>query len=237
MIRLKPKEKYFAPKAILFAFFFFFIFFLAGTALAGGNTSGNAKLATDGSLINFGCDNCNATVSDDKMTGYAWGQNIGWINLGPLLNGGVLNDDAGNLSGNAWGQTASWVSFKSNVGNTSHKVIIDTNTGNLDGYAWSQNYGWILFDCAGGTACVNTTWRPTTVVTPPSGGCSCSRTWTCSGFGACSDDGKQTQTCTINDCVCKTTMLLKFDSSNNHRIFFHIFRTMLFRYFLAALQV
>ena len=52
----------------------------------------------------------NVIVSDSALTGYAWGENIGWINLNPAL-GGVHNDINGNLSGAAWGENVGWIYF------------------------------------------------------------------------------------------------------------------------------
>ena len=49
------------------------------------------------------------------VTGYMWGENIGWINLNPNNEWyGVVNDEAGNLSGYAWGENVGWISFSGN---------------------------------------------------------------------------------------------------------------------------
>ena len=48
--------------------------------------------------INFGTLMGHVHVTDSKLTGYAWGENIGWINLAPSHEG-VLNDAEGHLSG------------------------------------------------------------------------------------------------------------------------------------------
>ncbi|MCX6722488.1 MAG: hypothetical protein NT094_00265, partial [Candidatus Staskawiczbacteria bacterium] len=60
--------------------------------------------------INFGCTNCNVSVTDTAITGYAWSNNFGWINLNPT-NGGVHNTVSGVLSGYAWGQSCGWIDF------------------------------------------------------------------------------------------------------------------------------
>ena len=39
------------------------------------------------------------TVTNSAMTGFAWGENIGWINLSPTAGGGVVNDGAGGRNG------------------------------------------------------------------------------------------------------------------------------------------
>jgi len=92
------------------------------------------------------------TVTDSAVTGYAWGENVGWINLSPTY-GGVTNDGSGNLSGYAWGENVGWINFNP----TGSQVIIDGSTGNFSGYAWGENVGWVNFGC---TYCnLNTSWR------------------------------------------------------------------------------
>ena len=153
-----------------------------------------AELMQDNSKINFGCTNCEVQVEDTFLSGYAWGSNIGWINLKPTQYGGVINNtggDDGVLSGYAWGQNAGWINFKPTYSGV-EGVTIDTNNGEFNGYAWSQNYGWIHFDCsiAGKSAnkCVTTTWRPSHTTTGGSGG----------GGENCSNGATNYPTCTFN---------------------------------------
>ncbi len=111
-------------------------------------------------FINFGATNGNVAITDSGITGYAWGESVGWINLNPT-NGGVDNDAEGNLSGYAWGENTGWINFDPTNGG----VTIDSS-GNFSGYAWSQNYGWIVFNCTTDSSCatsnhkVATDWRP-----------------------------------------------------------------------------
>ena len=51
------------------------------------------------------------TVTETAVTGFAYGENIGWINLSPAGHGGVTNDGFGNLAGYAWGENVGWISF------------------------------------------------------------------------------------------------------------------------------
>ncbi|MEK7459996.1 MAG: carboxypeptidase-like regulatory domain-containing protein [Patescibacteria group bacterium] len=110
--------------------------------------------------INFGLSLGNVLVTDSAITGYAWGENIGWINLAPT-NGGVTNNGEGVLSGYAWGDHTGWVNFAPTNGG----VTINTS-GDFLGYAWSQNYGWLIFNCVTNSSCgtdnfkVSTDWRP-----------------------------------------------------------------------------
>jgi hypothetical protein len=85
------------------------------------------------------------------LSGFAWGENIGWINMGavsgsPYLNTtdsnwGVNIDEEGNLTGLAWGENVGWINFKSEF----NQVTIDRATGRFDGYAWGENIGWLHF--------------------------------------------------------------------------------------------
>ena len=94
-------------------------------------------------------------VAGDKVTGWIWGENIGWINLSCENNGtcgtvdySVVNDGAGNLSGFAWGENVGWINFDPDVpGDTTnqYKVSIDED-GFMSGWAWGENIGWIHFD-------------------------------------------------------------------------------------------
>ncbi len=98
------------------------------------------------------------TVTNSAVTGMAWGENIGWINLYPS-NGGVVNDGKGNLSGYAWGENVGWINFNP----TGAGVKIDPFTGLFSGMAWGENIGWINF--APNDKPVKTSWRSDT--TPP----------------------------------------------------------------------
>jgi hypothetical protein len=132
--------------------------------------------------INFkptvGGSNPAITIDDTNgVDGYAWGEQLGWINFSAgnsatTTPGVQINPQTGNLYGYAWSQNSGWINFAP----TNYGVSIDSG-GQFTGYAWAsgQNGGWIKFDCSGGatTTCVKTDWVPVsarTVVTPPSGG-------------------------------------------------------------------
>src|SRR3989344_5998493 len=92
-------------KVTYFIFLALFLSFLSfsGTALASatdGTVSGYAWGNNIG-WVNFGCANCNAHITDAGMTGYAWSQNFGWIKL-DAAQSGVDNNSEGALSGAAW---------------------------------------------------------------------------------------------------------------------------------------
>jgi hypothetical protein len=72
---------------------------------------------------------------------YAWGENIGWINLEPTLGLGVTVTDAA-VTGSAWSENAGWITFDPAFGG-----VVNDGSGNLSGYAWGENVGWISFSC------------------------------------------------------------------------------------------
>ncbi len=112
------------------------------------------------------------TVTDTALSGHAWGESVGWINMSPST-AGVKNTCNGDLSGNAWGENTGWVNFGPFVNSATPTVKIDTATGKFGGstgsagYAWAQNYGWIKFDCSvGSDTCVQTTWTGCVIADP-----------------------------------------------------------------------
>jgi hypothetical protein len=108
-------------------------------------------------------------VTSSGITGYAYGENIGWISLSCLntgncgtVNYGVQNDGLGNLSGYAWGENVGWINFAPIGGG----VSIDT-TGVFHGRAWGENIGWITFSSDGPVPFrVKTSWTAPLDTTP-----------------------------------------------------------------------
>ena len=149
-------------KKFIFSLILLIGVFYAFSISAGGNCTGYAWGENVG-WINFNpSQGPGITVTDSAVTGYVWGENIGWINFNPT-SGGITNDGNGNLSGYAWGENVGWINFNP----TGSQVIIDGSTGNFSGYAWGENVGWISFSC---TNCnVNTSWRKVTVTVPGGG--------------------------------------------------------------------
>ena len=119
--------------------------------------------------INFGLAVGDVRVTDSALTGYAWGENIGWINLSPSTSG-VTNNAEGTLSGYAWGEKVGWINFNPVGGG----VTIDSS-GEFLGYAWSHTVGWILFNCVTNSSCgtndfrLKTDWRPASTRSSSSG--------------------------------------------------------------------
>ena len=106
------------------------------------------------------------TVSDSTVSGFAWSELAGWIDLDPTncQDCGVANDGSGRLLGWAWGQQLGWISFScentAGCNSVSYGVSVDPATGTFSGSAWGENTGWIRFDSAGAAGFnVKTAWR------------------------------------------------------------------------------
>lgn len=114
-----------------------------------GTVSGYAWSENIG-WINFGATGNNIHVTDSALTGDAWNENKGWIKLGPNQSG-VKNTSSGTLSGYAWGGVVGWINFSGVTINSSGRFVGITNGDNT-------NVGRVNFDC---TYCaVQTDWRP-----------------------------------------------------------------------------
>ena len=150
--------------ALFFFVFSFFVSIPVHASITNGTIDSTNKYAkalnSNAGTINFGATQGNVHITDTLLTGYVWGDKLGWINLAPA-QGGVLNNGNGVLSGNAWGEQAGWVNFAPTLGG-----VTINSSGDFNGYAWSQNFGWILFNCATNSSCgvsdfkVSTDWRP-----------------------------------------------------------------------------
>jgi hypothetical protein len=92
------------------------------------------------------------TVGVSYLKGFAWGENIGWINLGngPANStqytqsssdfGVNRNSGTGQLSGYAWSDTCGWINFA--PANSGQQTTVNAS-GVFAGYAWGEAVGWI----------------------------------------------------------------------------------------------
>jgi len=111
-------------------------------------------------------------VTDSQVTGWMWGENVGWISLScantascGTLPYGVANDE-GVLTGHAWGENIGWVSFScentASCTTADYGVVIDPFTGEFSGRAWAENVGWVTFASTGAHPYqMKTAWRCT----------------------------------------------------------------------------
>lgn len=107
-------------------------------------------------------------------------------------------DRNGTLSGFAWGENTGWINFGPFENNTAPQVQIDGAGyfGGVDsdiGYAWSENYGWIEFNCTVRADCLRTDYRPTRYRSDQSEGTltQCSNSADDDGDGLVDDDDPQ----------------------------------------------
>ncbi len=117
--------------------------------------------------INFELSQQPSIVIDSVtgISGYVWGNALGWINMHPTGQGVTFADTStGLLTGKAWSQVSGWVNFAV----TGQQVTINPTTGNFGGWAWTGGPygGWIKFNCADAAACVSTTWKIPVVIPP-----------------------------------------------------------------------
>lgn len=125
-------------------------------------------------------------VVNPYVSGYAWGENVGWINLGPIVGTtkyGVQVDSV-KLTGYMWSENTGWINMdpgggygvSTNNGALRGKALSDNaglisfgaeganygvtidNNGNINGQAWGENIGWITFDLPSNLS----TYEPTT---------------------------------------------------------------------------
>jgi len=185
MIYMKKFNNYIKPLIVII----FFIFSTRVYASIGTIDSNHYKVQicenvfcnkTSDSAINFGYFSSqpsrNITITDSELTGYLWGQSIGWAVLNcsntssgcSSSNGNFkVNNIQGQLSGYAWGENSGWINFGPFT-NKSVTPITINSLGQFNGYAWSENFGWIKFDCTDPNSdfCVVTNWKPSTSTSP-----------------------------------------------------------------------
>ncbi len=88
------------------------------------------------------------------ITGYAWSDNIGWIQFNPSFGGVNYATSSGQLSGYAWSDNIGWIKFNglsadSGVGGTG--PVASTSTGLISGWARACA-GTISGDCSSMTS-------------------------------------------------------------------------------------
>src|SRR3989338_5632079 len=97
-------------------------------------------------IIDFKANNKSPVVIDgNSIKGSVWGNELGWITLGPDKNGkgglyfvdpseSEANPKIGLLKGTAWSEISGPINFSV----TGQKVVIDTVSGEWEGWAWAS---------------------------------------------------------------------------------------------------
>lgn len=132
---------------------------------------------TDAQGAKSGTKTCNAITvvsgsASANLGGYAWSENIGWVNFCPNASGvgpvgsspacGKL-DASNELKG--WAQvvsTGGWISLNcaDDPNCTSgHKVRYNSTTGEFSGWAWAEDFGWISFNCSDTGTCGTSNYK------------------------------------------------------------------------------
>ena len=89
-----------------------------------------------------------ASSNIDPLNKWAWGSNIGWLNLNSTNGGATVCSD--HLEGYAWAENIGWIKLGAgtgpygNVSATNWGVNVNA-AGRLFGCAWSETCGWIRF--------------------------------------------------------------------------------------------
>jgi len=100
----------------------------------------------------------------DPANKYAWGENVGWANAGPInyeMTVHYYEQTGGWLSGYAWGENIGWIVMGSAGGGPYTNTTANNwgvnlaADGKLSGYSWGENVGWINFEQTYGHAVIN----------------------------------------------------------------------------------
>ncbi len=75
---------------------------------------------------------------------YAYGENVGWLNLEPNRGPGVTVND-NELTGFVWAENIGWIKLDPNIADP-NAGIKNNGDGLLSGFAWGENVGWINFN-------------------------------------------------------------------------------------------
>jgi len=140
---------------LLIAIFSSSIFFVSKIFATGATPIlGTATAVNTSNLIFFTSEiyDANVVISDPDpensnirtISGYAWSQDIGWIEFSNIHTSGVfVNYNTGQVSGSAYVMnTGNILDFDNYNSNT----VVNPTTGIFTGYVWSQDIGWINFD-------------------------------------------------------------------------------------------
>ncbi len=103
------------------------------------------------------------SITDSIVSGYLWGDEIGWVNMQPTGYGVTINPNTGALSGYAYANVGSWINFSPTSVSGGPQVGVSINSSSqFTGWAFVSgiNGGWMKFDCSSVSTCIQTDWRP-----------------------------------------------------------------------------
>ena len=114
--------------------------------------------------LNLNASSTNIEISSTGITGYMWGENIGWISLNCSNDSSCATVDYGitNTTGGSLGGLA----WGENVGwidfSPDFGGVGIDGDGKFTGYAWGENIGWIVFNCTTTASCGEVDYRVST---------------------------------------------------------------------------
>lgn len=129
-----------------------------GTGDGIGNSSGMGWISMNGGNVVGGADySVDIPSADGNVSGYAWSENLGYINFDPVgpypagpaysakrvgdnLEGWARFEEIRLAGANAGGWLG-WIKLKG----ANYGVSINSSDGKLSGYGWSDELGWIDF--------------------------------------------------------------------------------------------
>ena len=148
------------PHLVIILLLGVFIFpIITFASITNGTISNTNKYAWGNNVgwINLGTVEGNVHITNTALTGYMWDSIYGWVNLSPT-GSGVTNNGNGNLSGFAWSAGAGFIDFTG---------VTINSSGVFAGTASGVTYGQINFSCT--TCSVVTDWRPVSLQSQSSG--------------------------------------------------------------------
>lgn len=86
----------------------------------------------------YGISQVSASSHDLAVQGYAWSDNIGWINFNPTYGGVFYDKNTGQFSGFAWSDNIGWIKFEDlsvNFNTGGESAIANTSSGVVSGWA------------------------------------------------------------------------------------------------------
>jgi LPXTG-motif cell wall-anchored protein len=120
------------------------------------SVSGRGYVENTGNFLDFNGSpyNSNVVIDEDGVfSGYAWSEDLGWIDFGNVAVGGPVevNFNSGIVSRRAYVlNTGGFLDFSNSPYNSN--VVLDMETEEFTGFVWSNDVGWIDFATPGVTA-------------------------------------------------------------------------------------
>ena len=194
------------------------VFTYASSTLGTIDSTNRYAWTENAGWLDFGGSYGNVTITDTVLTGYAFGENIGWVSLNcsndsscATVDYKVSNDGSGILSGYAYGENVGWIKFDPSNGGVSIN-----SSGEFSGQAYGENIGWLIFNCSTTSSCATVDYKVSTDYRPSNSRPICNNTLDDDGDGKTdypSDPG-----CTSLDGTSEVDPVIVNSSSGSRRV-------------------